>query len=289
MAVFLLVAFVAFFVTSPYLVLHIPEFLHKIYHEFSHEQQIVLVNTILNNKFIAPFILIFPAMLSITVYVLSMSGIYIYSKNNKFYDIVFFFIYPFVYIITINVVSNRPSYIFFSYFYLTVMPFFILLAAYSFVYMWDKIRKRWFKVLIAIIVFIDILSASWNFTSGSYTYNRVGDWITKNIPPNSSLLILNSFRPILNRKYYVYPIYTETIQKTLPIKYIIKTFNPDFVIATRLDVTLLGGYDYFNNIMEDEHFHRVRIFTQKYTPYVYLFSPLIHDIDNGTIYIYKNH
>ena len=285
----LLAAGISFCLTSPYLVLHIPEFLHSIIHEFSHEQHIVLMNNIWNNKFVAPIIIVFPIILSISVYLLSFIGIYVYTKSKGFYEALFFLIYPCIYLVTVNAVSNRPSYILFSYFYLTVLPFFILLGAYSFIYIWDKLNKKGIKVLIAMIVFIDILLASGSFVSSVYTYNRVGDWVNTNIPPNSSILILNSFRPVFKWKYYVYPIYTETINVTPPIKDVTKDIKPDFIIATGFDIYLEGGFEYFNNIMKDNLYNQIKKFTPECAPYIYLFSSFIPEVNDGKIYIYKRH
>ena len=288
-AVFLLVAFVAFFLTSPYLVLHIPEFLHKIFHEFSNEQHVNLVNDIYHKKFIAQFIVVFPFILSISVYLLSIFGIFLYAKSKGLYETLFYFIYPFVYFLIVTILSDRPSYTWYSYFYLVVLPFFILIASYSFIYIWDKINNNGMKVLIAMIVFIDILSASGSFVSSIYNYDRAGYWVNKEIAPNSSILILTTFRPVFKWKYYVYPLYTESIKETPPLEYIIKVVNPDIVIASGFDISLRGGYKYFKNIMKDDHFHQVKIIMPKYAPYVDLFSPFLYDVRIGKIYIYKNH
>lgn len=288
----LLILFVAacisFCLTSPYLVLHIPEFLHSIVHEFSHEQHIVLMNNIWNNKFVAPFIFIFPALLSVTVYLLFLLGTFLYAKNKGFYSILFLLIYPIVYVVAINLVSNRPSYIYFSYFYLAVVPFFILLAAYAFIYLSDKIRQRYVAWLITALVLVDIIFASFNLTTGSSIYNTLGDWIYKNIPKNSSVLILNSFRPILGFRYYVYPLYTEDLSNETPLQNIIHSFNPGYVIATRQDENLVGGHTYFRQIMTDNRFRRIKTFTPNFTLYGYLFSPLLPDAYNGEISIYEH-
>ena len=288
-AVFLLVAFVAFFLTSPYLVLHIPEFLHKIYHEFSQEQHLMLMNSIWNNRFVAPFIFIFPAMLSITVYLLSVFGIFLYAKKNGLYPVMFLLIYPVAYVIVINIVSSRPSYIYFSYFYLTVVPFLVLFAAYCFIHLIDVIRQRYVVWLMISLVLVDITFASFNLTEGSFVYNKVGDWIYKNIPKNSSILILNSFRPILGFRYYVYPLYTEDLNKETPLQNIINSFNPGYVIVSRQDENLVGGHIYFHHIMTDNGFQKIKIFIPNFTLYGYLFSPLIPDAYSGGISIYKHH
>lgn len=288
LTIVLIVAGISFFLTSPYLVLHIPEFLHTTFHEFSYDQNINLLNDILHKKFIAQFVIVFPFMLSISVYLLSLFGIYLYAKNKGFSEVLFYLIYPCVYFFIVTLVSDRPSYAGGGYFYLAILPFFILLAAYSFIHIWDRLKKKSMRILITMILFIDILSASGSFVNSIYNYNRVGDWVDKNIPRNSSILILNTFRPVLKWKYYVYPLYTETIKRAPPLEYSIKAFNPDFVIATGFDIYLEGGYKYFNNIMEDNHFHKVRIFMPKCAPYVYLFSSFAPEVKSGKICVYKN-
>ena len=288
----LIVLFIAastsFCLTSPYLVLHIPEFLHSIVHEFSHEQHIVLMNNIWNNKLVAPFIFIFPLILAVTVYLLSIFGITLYAKNNGICPVIFLLSYPVVYMIVINIVSSRPSYIYFSYFYLTVVPFFILLAAFGFINLFNIIGRRYIALLMTAIVMVDVVFASFNLTEGSYIYSKLGGWIYKNVPKNSSLLVLNSFRPILGFRYYIYPLYTEDLSDETPLQNIIHSFNPGYIIATRQDENLVGGYTYFQQIMTDNRFRRIKTFTPNFTLYGYLFSPLIPDSYNGEIYVYEH-
>ena len=288
-AVFLVVSFVTFFLTSPYLVLHIPEFLRAVNHEFTHEQNIVLINNILNNKFIAPIIFIFPILLSITVYLLFLGGIFLYAKHKGFYEFAFYFVYPIVYIVFINIVSSRPSYIYFSYFYLTVLPFFIIIAAYCFIHLWDRIKHRYVIRLITILVLIDVVFGSFNLTTGSYIYNKLGEWIHKNVPKNSSLLILNSFRPILGFQYYVYPLYTEDLSKETPLQNIINSFNPGYIIVSRQDENLVGGHTYFHQIMTENRFRKIKTFIPNFTLYGYLFVPFVPDAYSGGISIYQHH
>jgi len=287
LVVFLLVSCISFFLTSPYLVLHIPEFLHAIFHEFSHNQQVNFVNDIFHTKFIAQFAVIFPFILSISVYLLSIFGIYLYTKKKGFYQALFYLIYPFLYFLVVTVISNRPSYILYSYFYLTILPFFILLAAYSFIYIWDKLNNKTIKNLITMVVFVDLLLASGSFINVFYTYNKVGNWVNKNINRGSKILMLNTFRPVFKWKYFVYPLYTET-PKTASIEDFINVIQPDFIIATNYDLHLIGGYKKFNNLMKADNFGKVETFIPEYAPYVYLCSTFIPDISLGKIYIYKN-
>lgn len=280
-------ACISFCLTSPYLVLHIPEFLHSIVHEFSNEQHIVLMNNIWNNKLVAPFIFIFPLILAISVYGLSFFGIALYAKQNGLSQIIFLLIYPVVYSIAINIVSSRPSYIYFSYFYLTVVPFIILFAGHGFIYLWTMIRRRYVVGLMTAIVLVDVTFASFNLTAGSYVYNKLGSWIYKNIPKNTSLLILNSFRPILGFRYYVYPLYTEDINKETPLQNIINSFNPAYIIVTRQDMNLVGGYKYFRQCMTDNHFRPIKSFQPNFTLYGYLYSPFVPDAYKGQIFIFK--
>ncbi|MCL4479087.1 MAG: glycosyltransferase family 39 protein [Deltaproteobacteria bacterium] len=286
---FLFTAFVAFFLTSPYLILHIPEFIHAIFHEFTYEQDINLENNLLHKRFIAQLIIVFPFMLSISIYALSIYGIYLYTKHKGLYETMLFLIYPFVYFLIITLVSDRPSYAGGGYFYLTILPFFMLLAAYSFMYVFDKLRKKSVKILIVMVIFIDILFSSGNFISLIYNYNRLGYWVNKNIPPDSTILILTTLRPVFKWKYYVYPIYTEAIKRNPPIRYSVKVVKPDFVIATGFDIHLEGGYDYFNQLMNDDHFHQVKIFMPYCAPYISLFSKFTPEVKSGEIYVYKSH
>ena len=288
-AVFLLVAFIAFFLTSPYLVLHIPEFMHAIFHEFTYEQNINLENNILHKRFVAQFLIVFPFMLSISIYALSMYGIYLYAKHGGLYEAMLYLIYPFIYFLITTLVSDRPSYAGGGYFYLAILPFIILLAAYSFMYVLDKLRNKGAQILIIVIVFIDIFFASSNFISSIYNYNRLGYWADKNIPSKSAILILNTFRPVFQWKYYVYPIYTETIKRDPPLKYSMKIINPDFVIATGFDIYLEGGHTYFSHLMKTDHYHEVKIFRPYFAPYIYMFSLFAPEVRSGEIYVYKNH
>ena len=287
--ILLFAAGISFCLTSPYLVLHIPEFLHSIVYEFSHEQHIILMNNIWNNKFVAPIIFIFPVMLSVTVYLLFLLGTFLYAKNKGLYAILFLLIYPVVYVVVINIVSSRPSYIFFSYFYLTVVPFFILLAAFGFIHLSDIIRRRYVVWLMTALVLVDIIFASFNLTEGSYVYSKLGAWIYKNVPKNSSVLILNSFRPILGFRYYVYPLYTEDLSKETPLLNIIHNFDPEYIIATREDINLIGGDGYFQQVMENHHFQSIKSFQPDFTLYGYLYSPFLPDTYKGQIFIYKRH
>ncbi|MCL5878202.1 MAG: hypothetical protein M1428_00165, partial [Deltaproteobacteria bacterium] len=281
------VACITFCLTSPYLVLHIPEFLHATVHEFSRAQHIDLINDIFHRRFIAQAIIVFPFILSISVYFFSLYGIYLYAKNKRIYEVLFYFIYPFLYFMTVTIVSDRPSYAGGGYFYLAMLPFIILLGAYGFVQLWDKIERKGIRNLIAVIICIDVLSASGSFVNSIYTHNMLGYWVNKNIPQKSSILMLNSFRPVFQWKYYVYPIYTETIKWSPPLKDSIKVINPGYVIATGFDEYLEGGYKYFNRLMKEDNYHQVEIFMPKCTPYIYLFSTFVPDVNRGTIYVYK--
>ena len=177
MLLFLIMAFLFFFLASPYTMLDLHSFLVDISSESA--QQGLSLSTLgwVHSRFVYQVLVQLPFCLSISVYLLFMTGLFRFKTFMNNETFILFLSYPLSYFVFSTFISASISQIIFSHLYLTIVPFIIILSSYAAVYFISKIKIIFLKYIIVGILLVDVIIASSNFKDIFSPYKKSGKWM----------------------------------------------------------------------------------------------------------------
>ena len=287
---FVMTAFLFFFLVSPYTVLDIRGFLMDISSESAQQGLSLATLGWVHTRFVYQFLVQLPFCLSISVYLLFIAGLFRFKTfmNNEAF--VLFLSYPFSYFVFSTALSASISQIIFSHLYLTIVPFIIILSSCAGVFFISKIKIRFLKYVIAGILLADVIIASSNFKDILLPYKTAGEWM-ESLTPSQIVRVsyVSPFNLYLGGNYEI-----EGIQPSPLMLKQISAFKPQVMLVSE------GWYKtYFykresyyhepiDTILSDMGYAMIKQF-QPSSVYVDLFEHIDRAIDIGTIRIFTKY
>ena len=284
---FLITAFLFFFIASPYTMLDLRGFLMDISSESA--QQGLSLSTLgwVHSRFVYQMLVQLPFCLSISVYLLFMTGLFRFKTFMNNETLILFLSYPLSYFVFSTLISASISQIIFSHLYLTIVPFIIILSSYTAVYFISKIRIRFLKYVIVGILLVDVSIASSNFKDILSPYKKSGKWM-ESIAPSQVVRVsyVSPFNLYLGGNYEL-----EGIQPSpLMLKQIV-AFNPQVMLVSEgwYKTYFFKRESYYNVPVDTMLFNMGYKMIKQFKPssvYVDLFEHIDSAIDVGTIRIF---
>lgn len=283
------IAALTFFLASPFTFLDLHGFVMDLRSESA--QQGLSLSTLdwVHTRFIYQIIVQLPFSLSISVYMFFILGLLSFKTFFDNETFILYLSYPLSYFILSTLISASISQIIFSHLYLTILPFIIMFSSTVAVHFISKIKLRFLKYGIMMIILIDVCIASSNFKNMFLPYQEAAQWLKSVEPPQT--VRLSYITP-----FYFSPGSNYAVDEIQPSPFMLKqlsTFHPQIVLVSE------GWYKtYFYNretyysqpidtILSKMGYKMVKEFKSS-SVYIDLFEHIDNAIDVGTIKIFIN-